>query len=135
MGNVIGMSRLVIIYCCLLLSACGDDCQNQIISESASPDGQNSAILFQRDCGATTGFTTQISILPQGERPERSGNVFVADDNNGAAQAGNWGGPWASMKWLDSSHLQVTYAKESRVFDETEHVRGVTVSYDAKPSR
>lgn len=135
MGNVIGMARLVIIYCCLLLSACSDVCQNQIISETASPDGQNSAILFQRDCGATSGFTTQISILPPGERPERSGNVFVADDNHGEAQAGSWGGPWASMKWLDSNHLQVTYAKGSRVFDQTENVRGVTVSYDAKPSR
>ena len=132
MGNVIGMAMLVIIYCCLLLSACGDVCQNQIISESTSPDHEKSVVLFQRDCGATSAFTTQISILPPGEKPEGTGNVFVADDDHGAAPAGSWGGPWVSVKWLDSNHLQVTYAKGSRVFDQTENVGGVTVSFDTK---
>jgi hypothetical protein len=132
MGNVIGMARLVIIYCCLLLSACSDVCQNQIFSETASPDHEKSVVLFQRDCGATSAFTTQISILPPGEKPEGTGNVFVADDDHGAAPAGSWGGPWVSVKWLDSNHLQVTYAKGSRVFDQTENVGGVTVSFDTK---
>lgn len=85
--------------------------------------------MFQRDCGATTGFTTQVSILPLGENPERSGNVFVADDNHGAAQVGSWGGPWVRVNWRDASHLQVTYAKGSRVFDQTESIGGVTVSF------
>ena len=132
MGKVIGMARLVIIYCCLLLSACSDVCQNQIISETASPDHKQSVVLFQRDCGATSAFTTQISILPPGEKPEGTGNVFVADDDHGTAPAGSWGGPWVSVKWLDSNHLQVTYAEGSRVFDQTENVGGVTVSFDTK---
>lgn len=129
MRNSIGMARPIVIICGFLLSGCSDACQNQIISESISPDHEKSVVLFQRDCGATSAFTTQISILPPGEKPEGTGNVFVADDNHGAAPAGSWGGPWVSVKWLDSNHLQVTYAKGSRVFDKTESIGGVTVSF------
>ena len=135
MRNSVGMAKHVVIICGFVLSGCGDACENQIVSETKSPDSQYSAVIFQRDCGATTGFTTQVSILPLGENPERSGNVFVADDNHGAAQVGSWGGPWVSVKWRNSSHLQVTYAKGSRVFDQTENVGGVSVSFDTQASQ
>lgn len=123
------MKRFIVIFCCCLLSGCSDVCQNQIVSKVKSPDGLKAAVVFQRDCGATTGFTTQVSILPLGENPERSGNVFVADDNHGAAEIGSWGGPWVSVNWLDASHLQVTYAKGSRVFEKMDDVGEVTVSF------
>lgn len=132
MRNSIGMARPIVIICGFLLSGCNDACQNQIVSETRSSDSQYSAVVFQRDCGATSAFTTQISILPPGEKPEGTGNVFVADDDHGTAPAGSWGGPWVSVKWLDSNHLQVTYAEGSRVFDQTENVGGVTVSFDTK---
>jgi hypothetical protein len=42
-----------------------------------SPDGRRDAVMFQRDCGATTGFSTQISILDTGGQPAGSGNGSV----------------------------------------------------------
>lgn len=52
-------------------------CENYFHSESFSPNGELKAVTFQRDCGATTGFSTQISILNADDklRNER-GNVF-----------------------------------------------------------
>jgi len=85
--------------------------------------------MFQRDCGATTGFSTQVSILNAGEPLSGPGNVFRADDNHGAARAGGWGGPWAEIKWLSPSHLLVRYAARSRLFKESEHVSGVKIMY------
>ncbi len=35
-----------------------------LIRTTANPDNAYMAILFERDCGATTGFSTQISVLP-----------------------------------------------------------------------
>lgn len=63
-----------------------------------SPDGQREAVMFQRDCGATTGYSTQISVLDHGETQVGGGNAFRADDNHGVAAVGEWQGPWADMR-------------------------------------
>jgi hypothetical protein len=38
-------------------------CGNKLIAQSLSGDKDYKAVMFQRDCGATTGFSTQFSIL------------------------------------------------------------------------
>jgi hypothetical protein len=40
-----------------------DSCANQIVDIKISPDKNYQAVTFIRDCGATTGFSTQLSIL------------------------------------------------------------------------
>lgn len=87
--------------------------------------------MFQRDCGATTGFSTQISIIDAGDKLSGMGNTFRADDDHGAAQAGNWGGPWAEIKWLSSDRLLVRYDGKSRLYEQDDHVSGVAVVYQA----
>lgn len=112
-----------------LVSACSDQCANTIVSSTDSPDGSHSAILFQRDCGATTGFSTQISVVAKGETLSGSGNAFRADDDHGAARAGDWGGPWASLTWLSNDRLLVRYAQKSRVFEQAANASGVQITY------
>lgn len=85
--------------------------------------------MFQRDCGATTGFSTQISVLEKGDEPSGGGNTFRANDDHGAAAAGDWGGPWAEMRWLASDHLLIRYAAKSRLFEQEEEVLGIKISY------
>jgi len=56
----------------------GGACQNQVFKEYNSPDQSLKAVVFQRDCGATTGFSTQISILESDENLDNeSGNIFI----------------------------------------------------------
>jgi hypothetical protein len=43
-------------------------CRNDLAAESVSPDKQYKAVIFKRDCGTTTGFNTQISILYTNEK-------------------------------------------------------------------
>lgn len=53
-------------------------CGNTIYSEAYSPDGRYKAVIFQRDCGATTDISTQVSIIKMNtELKNDSGNVFV----------------------------------------------------------
>ena len=113
----------------IALSACSDGCTNSPISRADAPDGLHGAVMFQRDCGATTGFSTQISVLKQGNEPSGDGNTFRADDDHGAAAAGNWGGPWAEIRWLAPNHLLIRYASKSRLFERQEEVSGVKISY------
>ena len=46
-------------------------------------------MMFQRDDGATTGFSTQISILQPEAEPIGSGNACTADDDLATALIGN----------------------------------------------
>jgi hypothetical protein len=114
-----------------MLSGCADGCGNMTVIRSQSPDGRHDATLFQRDCGATTGFSTQISVLDHGASPSGSGNAFRADDDHGAAAAGSWGGSWAEVKWLTSDHLLIRYATQSRIFAQESEVSGVRITYQS----
>ncbi|HEY4548062.1 MAG TPA: hypothetical protein VIG90_16780 [Pedomonas sp.] len=101
------------------------------LKRSLSPNGDYSAVVFRRDCGATTGFSTQISILGPDETPDEGGNVFVADDNHGTATLLLMSGPWADAQWLGPRHLLVRYAPGARIFRKEERVEGVTVTFKA----
>jgi hypothetical protein len=128
----IGMFKVFLpTACCVLIGACSDSCANTIVSRLPSPDGQREAVLFQRDCGATSGFSTQISILSRRQQLSGSGNAFSADDDHGASQAGSWGGSWAALRWLSSDRLLVRYAAKSRLFKQDENVSGVQIAYQS----
>lgn len=87
--------------------------------------------MFQRDCGATSGYSTHISIVEIGQSPAGAGNTFRADDDHGAAKIGDWGGSWAEMEWLGSDRLLVRYAEKSRIFEQGNSIVGVSVSYES----
>lgn len=106
-------------------------CANRIVSRVDAPGGARSAVMFERDCGATTGFSTQISILRPGEAPAGKGNVLIADDDHGAAMAGDWGGPWAEIRWLGRDHLLILHATKARMFLRQEAVAGARITYRA----
>ena len=95
-------------------------CGNEIITVSTSPDGKWDAVLFERNCGATTGFSSQISLLRSGrELKNRGGNVYVAD-----------GYPRGySLNWTNGNSLEVSGTYGRRFKEETEF-SGVEVTYD-----
>jgi hypothetical protein len=107
----------------LSLAAAGCDlCGNQEITRIPSPDGKIEAVLFERDCGATTNFSAQISVVPKGAPAEGIGNVFVGGTYHGPT----WLGPPANVKWVTSRLLIISihpgtrmFARESAVFVRT----------------
>jgi hypothetical protein len=95
-------------------AGCDVGCANRAVSEAVSPDGRRHAVVFRRDCGATTGVSTQVSVLPVGRSPLGEGNVFVAEGEHGRApEAG--GGPTVRVRWLDRRTLEVRYGGRVRV--------------------
>ena len=64
MRSALGLFAVLLAIGC---TACVDPCGNEILSEMRSPDGRLKFIVFQRDCGATTAFSTQVSIIPSGD--------------------------------------------------------------------
>jgi len=74
-----------------LLWACGL-CEDQMISEATSPDGILVATAFVRNCGATTDFSSMVSVHKKsdGFRDDRD-IIFVAKGRHDIAA--NWNGP------------------------------------------
>jgi hypothetical protein len=58
-GMVLIVIVLVVGYQMILDQAFKNACGNEILAESLSPDGSKKFVVFQRSCGATTGFSTQ----------------------------------------------------------------------------
>ena len=75
-------------------------CTNDQLEEFQSPDGATKAVVYRRDCGATTDYSRQIVILPHGRPlPKSPDPVFVSD-----------GDMVVIPRWEDASHLSVAYA-------------------------
>lgn len=131
------MKSIVVLIClplALSLSSCLDDtCHNSIIREVPSLDSQSKAVVFQRDCGATTGFSTQVSILSaQAALPNDGGNIFVADTNHGAAPSGQGGGPDVLISWLSATRLKIVYDHRDRTFNKQTQHQGISIIYQTR---
>src|SRR6478672_7407977 len=63
-----------------------------------APNGTLKAVTFRRDCGATTRYSVQVSILPA-KKPlsNEGGNVFVAS-----------GEPSIVVRWIGDRHLSIS---------------------------
>ena len=122
--------RIALLMFVAMIGGCSDTCENELISTADAPTGDLKAVLFQRDCGATTGFSSQVSLTKSDGAPYGAGNVFVADADHGRANAASWGGPWVELHWLSPQHLLVRYDANARVFKNNESVSGVRISYE-----
>ena len=102
---------------CSLSAGCG----STVLSESKSPNGLLKAVIFNYDCGATTGFSSHISILPNAiTSPRDAGNIFVADGSGASA---------VQIKWLSSNRLLISYDKRARTFNRKKQFESVAISY------
>ncbi len=102
------LSTLVVLaFLFYLFSA--NTCENQVFTEVVSPNKIHKAVLFQRDCGATTGFSSQVSLLnADSTLANESGNIMVVDghpDNNAI-----------TLTWSSNDELVISQARFSKQY-------------------
>jgi hypothetical protein len=119
------------------LSAMADNmCANTVLSEQPSPDGKLKAVVFERSCGATTGFSTQVSLIRADEKLENEGGgLFAADTNEGRAPAGLGGGPEVHFRWLSNSTAELRHHPQVRIFTAERKSRAIEVVYLMQPQK
>ena len=100
-------------------------CANEVMQEAVAPDGTRRAVVFQRDCGATTWFSTQVAIVwGANELPDEPGNVFIADNHPETTQT--------EVRWLNSATLKVSTKALEGAHKAERYVRGVSVRYESR---
>lgn len=108
-----------VVFATLVLAACSDLCGNEVVASVTSPSGALRAVVFTRDCGATTGFSTQLSILPAAEAlPAESGNALVLDDEAPL-----------TVSWLSDTVVRVAGGGSAKVTWRELAVAGVEIRY------
>lgn len=113
-----------------------DMCGNQVLAEYPSPSGKLKAVVFERDCGATTGFSTHVSILPVGNALENEGaNLFSADTDHDRAPSAVGGGPEVRFHWLSDARAELQHHPLVHIYRAEANVRGVQVAFVAFPGR
>ena len=108
--------RLLALPALLALTAC---CDNEIHIVAPSPDGARKAVVFMRNCGATTGFNTQVSIIPAHmASPRDKGNVLVVDGRH-----------TLRLRWHGNDALEIGGYGSARVFRQTATAAGVRLHF------
>ncbi|MEN6620315.1 MAG: DUF5412 family protein [Smithella sp.] len=121
---------LLIIGIALFIRSLPDLCGNEILTEVNSPNGKLKAITYERNCGATTAFSTHVAILPRNSNLEKDGKtILAADTARGKAPAGRGGGPEVRIHWLSDTSLEVQYHQLAHVRLSKKTSMGVQVFY------
>ncbi|MCV2356926.1 hypothetical protein LNV09_22520 [Paucibacter sp. B2R-40] len=103
-----------------VFAGCSDLCGNDSSSSIVSPSGKLKVVVFSRDCGATTGFNTQLSIVQaNAELPNEGGNTFIA---NGTVPL--------RIQWQSDSRLSISGVQGQKVLKQEALVGGVAVTYE-----
>ncbi len=104
----------------LLLSAgCDGMCGNNEVQRVTSPSQEWTAIAFTRDCGATTGNSSQVSIVQRNNTlPNESGNVLILEAP-----------VLLKLSWTPAGDLVVEGSRGVKRFKEETNVSGVRVLY------
>lgn len=101
------------------LHGCFDGCNNEVNVVLAALQGERVAVVFNRNCGATTDFNTQLSVLPRGAAaPSQAGNALIAD-----------GGVPLKLRWKSESELVVSGHQGAKLFKQAHLANGVMISY------
>jgi hypothetical protein len=93
-----------------------DMCGNTIEQSLKSPNNRMKVVVFERDCGATTGFSRQVSLLNANDKLQNtSGNVIVFR-----------GLPRLHILWKSNKNLEITH-NSNDVGNDSIEVRGVQI--------
>jgi hypothetical protein len=114
------VNRLLIFSWALtLLTRCNlISCENEIIEEIKNSNKGYKAVVFKRDCGATTQSSTQISIIPISQiLPNEGGNVFVTESGN------------LSAEWTNDTTLLIKYTDHERIFKQDSAYLKIRIMY------
>jgi len=108
----------------------------EVVGFVPSPDGKWDVVLMVRNAGATTDYSTQLSVIPARGLLSRElalcrpGNVFIADGNDGAVAVNHSGFMHVDVVWQSPNLVLIRFPSSARVFKQERRFQSVIVNYD-----
>ncbi len=97
-------------------------CENELLQTVLSPDKSLKVVVFERDCGATTGFNRQVAMLKNSGRVPKHASI-----DSFLCLAGQ---PRFEVVWLSSTEVRIRYESGSKVFRKSFPGGPVKVSFE-----
>lgn len=105
-------------------------CTNSVVATVPSPDGNWNAVLFDRQCGASGGFSSHVSVIDSDSKlPVEAGNVLVAVDGDSAGLT-SWGGPLVELSWTEDDRLNIDFDQTATLSFRRDSQAGVSISFN-----
>lgn len=102
-------------------SACSiSDCANAPLASVQSSDGKHAAVLFERNCGATTAASIHLAIVPVGEMPNGKGNALTFSKMTADIRS-------YQLHWSDGGHVHVSLPKGTEIYFRKRNVGAATI--------
>ena len=93
-------------------------CGNKILQTQYSPNQKYKLVVFERNCGATTAFSHQVSILEKDRALKNTtGDIFVIDKNS------------ININWVNDKMIHISYQKDSKVFHKENNFKGIHIKF------
>ena len=128
---------LVAYYAVALATAMTPRCANDIVAEVPSPSGSRKAIVLRRNCGATTSYGTDVSLLETGRpAPDEDAPGNIARVRAPAIEdfpRARHGGPEVQVQWVSDSLLVVRHHPRAHHAFAIRRYSGVRVWYRDLP--
>src|SRR5437867_3599019 len=103
-----------------------EHCENRVLDQAVAPGGVAKAIVFERRCGAPTGFSTQVALIgPDDRLPDMPGNVFIAG-NGGRISRGR---SFVTVTWPTATKLAIGFETGVAVFKSEQRVGAIEIVY------
>ena len=129
-GLITGFVLLILMWTCMT-NIFGDMCGNQTVSEGFSPDKKYKFVVFVRDCGATTGFSTQVSVIKIDRklRDDDSGNVLTVSDHYSGDWYNKYGGADVKVEWTTNKKILIRLDNKAETRTKEKEVNGIKIEY------
>ena len=126
MKKFLQVSLIFLFVGCLV--SCDFGAKNILIKEILSPVGENKVVIFQRDAGATTGFSIQVSVLKSNKNLKNSdkGNIFVIAGNKTDFESGKL----FDISWNDENTVEITLLSERKIYKQETELKNLTIQYN-----
>jgi len=120
------LAPLVIAMLAATAAACGDPCSNRVLNQVASPSAEHVAVVYVRECGATTGPSTNVSIVKDANASiTGAGNVLVLKDPPAMVEAKGH----TRVSWIAEDTLKIDYLFGRAVQNSARTSDGVVVQF------
>jgi hypothetical protein len=110
-----------------------DLCETEIFSELPSPSGKLTAVVYEIDCDATTGFSRQVAIVPTPKQrfadDMLARGFFAISLGSTVDPRLSMRDPLVQLRWGSENQLDIAYPKGSRLIRSSDRSAMIGISY------